>query len=43
MSIALLDVNVLLALFDPVHVDHKDTHRWLALKEAWVVHLSNHD
>ncbi len=28
MSIALLDVNVLVALFDPAHHDHEDTHRW---------------
>ena len=28
MSIALLDVNVLVALFDPAHVNHEDAHRW---------------
>ena len=30
MSIALLDVNVLVALHDPVHVRHEIAHRWLA-------------
>ena len=28
MSIALLDVNVLVALFDPAHANHEDAHRW---------------
>lgn len=28
MSIALLDVNVLVALFDPAHANHDDAHRW---------------
>jgi len=28
MSIALLDVNVLVALFDPAHVNHDEAHRW---------------
>ena len=28
MSVALLDVNVLLALFDPAHQNHQDAHRW---------------
>lgn len=28
--IALLDVNVLVALFDPVHVHHELAHRWFA-------------
>jgi toxin-antitoxin system PIN domain toxin len=28
MSIALLDVNVLVALFDPAHRNHEDAHRW---------------
>jgi uncharacterized protein len=27
---ALLDVNVLVALFDPDHVHHESAHRWLA-------------
>lgn len=37
MSIALLDVNVLVALFDPAHVSHEDAHRWFALnrKRGW--------
>jgi toxin-antitoxin system PIN domain toxin len=29
MSIALLDVNVLVALLDPAHINHEDAHRWL--------------
>src|ERR1035437_296172 len=28
MSIALLDVNVLVALFDPAHTNHEDAHQW---------------
>jgi uncharacterized protein len=28
MSVALLDVNVLVALFDPAHVNHEEAHRW---------------
>mgnify|MGYP001609910323 CR=1 FL=1 len=28
MSGALLDVNVLVALFDPAHPNHEDAHRW---------------
>ena len=28
MRIALLDVNVLVALFDPAHDNHEDAHRW---------------
>lgn len=28
MSIALLDVNVLVALFDPAHQNHEEAHRW---------------
>ncbi len=28
MSIALLDVNVLIALFDPSHPQHEAAHRW---------------
>lgn len=27
-SVALLDVNVLIALFDPEHVHHEAAHRW---------------
>ena len=30
MSVALLDVNVLVALFDPVHVHHDLAHDWFA-------------
>jgi len=30
MSVALLDVNVLVALFDPAHQNHEDAHRWFA-------------
>jgi toxin-antitoxin system PIN domain toxin len=28
VSIALLDVNILVALFDPSHNNHEDAHRW---------------
>jgi len=28
MSIVLLDVNVLVALFDPAHPNHEDAHQW---------------
>ena len=37
MSVALLDVNVLVALFDPNHMDHEDAHRWFATnkKRGW--------
>jgi uncharacterized protein len=28
MSIALLDVNVLIALFDPSHPQHEPAHQW---------------
>ncbi len=28
MSVTLLDVNVLVALFDPAHPNHEDAHRW---------------
>lgn len=30
MSVSLLDVNVLIALFDPSHVNHEAAHRWFA-------------
>ncbi len=30
MSIALLDVNFLVSLFDPAHPNHEDAHRWFA-------------
>jgi toxin-antitoxin system PIN domain toxin len=37
VSIALLDVNVLVALFDPVHLHHESAHRWLSQnrKHGW--------
>src|SRR6516165_8471788 len=37
MSVALLDVNVLVALFDPAHRNHEDAHRWLSRnrKHGW--------
>lgn len=28
MSVSLLDVNVLVALFDPAHPNHEDAHQW---------------
>ncbi len=28
MNVALLDVNVLVALFDPAHPNHEDAHAW---------------
>lgn len=39
MSVALLDVNILIALFDPAHVNHEDAHRWLDVhgKKGWAV------
>ena len=30
MSVYLLDVNVLVALFDPAHPNHQDAHQWFA-------------
>lgn len=30
MSVALLDVNVLVALFDPAHPNHEDAHHWFS-------------
>lgn len=37
MSIALLDVNVLIALFDPNHPNHETAHRWFGRnrKRGW--------
>lgn len=37
MTTYLLDVNVLLALSDPMHIHHEAAHRWFALKgkPAW--------
>ena len=31
---ALFDVNVLIALFDPAHVNHDTSHRWLEVHAA---------
>lgn len=37
MSVALLDVNVLIALLDPAHVHHEPAHRWYSRnrKHGW--------
>ncbi|MCA0436398.1 MAG: PIN domain-containing protein [Austwickia sp.] len=37
MTVALLDVNVLLALFDPDHLDHERAHAWAqtGLADGW--------
>ncbi len=37
MSVTLLDVNVLVALFDPAHPNHEDAHAWFAKnrKQGW--------
>ncbi|MBZ5727355.1 MAG: VapC toxin family PIN domain ribonuclease [Acidobacteriia bacterium] len=37
MSIALLDVNVLVALHDPGHLNHEQSHRWFGRhrKRGW--------
>jgi uncharacterized protein len=37
MSAALLDVNVLIALLDPDHLNHADAHRWFGSgdRERW--------
>lgn len=37
MSVSLLDVNVLVALFDPAHQHHDHAHRWLGrnAKRGW--------
>ena len=37
MSVALLDVNVLVALFDPAHPNHEDAHVWFGRnrKRGW--------
>ena len=37
MSVALLDVNVLVALFDEMHVHHEHAHRWFGLnrRRGW--------
>jgi uncharacterized protein len=41
MSVALLDVNVLIALIDPEHINHEDAHRWFAKqrKAGWATCL----
>jgi toxin-antitoxin system PIN domain toxin len=33
--VALLDVNVLIALFDPAHVHHEAAHAWLELNREY--------
>ncbi|MDQ6665287.1 MAG: hypothetical protein M3Z23_12940, partial [Acidobacteriota bacterium] len=33
-NLALLDVNVLVALFDPAHPSHEDAHRWFSRHRA---------
>jgi len=44
VSIGLLDVNVLVALFDEMHVRHEDAHRWFGFnRKAWMVNLSDDD
>jgi uncharacterized protein len=37
VSVALLDVNVLVALFDPSHLNHEDAHAWFGRnrKRGW--------
>ena len=37
MKVHLLDVNVLIALFDPAHLDHHEAHRWFGTVggKAW--------
>ncbi|MBI3694554.1 MAG: PIN domain-containing protein [Acidobacteria bacterium] len=37
MSVALLDVNVLVALHDPAHPNHEEAHAWFAAhrKRGW--------
>jgi hypothetical protein len=32
MTIYLLDVNMLLALSDPMHIHHEAAHRWFAVR-----------
>jgi len=34
MSVGLLDVNVLIALFDPAHPNHEDAHAWFGANRA---------
>lgn len=37
MSVCLLDVNLLVALFDPAHPNHEDAHQWFGAsrKRGW--------
>jgi toxin-antitoxin system PIN domain toxin len=35
VSVSLLDVNVLIALFDPSHIHHEGAHRWFALNHKY--------
>ena len=37
MSVGLLDVNVLVSLFDPAHPNHEDAHAWFARnrRQGW--------
>lgn len=37
MSVDLLDINVLVALFDPAHIHHESAHAWLGAnrKRGW--------
>jgi toxin-antitoxin system PIN domain toxin len=37
MTVALLDVNVLVGLFDPAHPNHEDAHQWFGRnrKRGW--------
>lgn len=35
MRVALLDVNVLIALFDPAHPNHDDAHDWFGRHERF--------
>lgn len=40
MTRHLLDVNVVIALIDPLHVHHERAHRWFAAREAVPWHTS---
>jgi toxin-antitoxin system PIN domain toxin len=45
MSVALVDVNVLVALFDPAHPNHEDAHRWFGQhrRQGWAsCPITNH-
>jgi toxin-antitoxin system PIN domain toxin len=35
MKVALLDVNVLIALFDPAHPNHDEAHEWFGRHERY--------